>query len=320
LRREPCGFSGHRVPDMLKGLRKTNEGGIRLSMLPGFRFLFAAIVLSLSILVFGLGAAALLRAAHEQFASTPAWRAAPEANFAQQADVPRDATRPVLAMLRVEPEPRSSDGVPAVNVAVSAEPAAMASPPAEPERITAVKPPQPETSEPEAARPDPAVESPQQTEAAAAPTDAITDTAEAAPPAPETKIASTEQSLSPQLLSPQVSSPQVSSPASDVTPVTSGPAESEPVSASAAAAADAASTRIATLGGPAIAIATSPVKVAVSAKPDQNAIRKHRQARRAAHRRRLAARARLAARLAAQPPVDPFGQQLAQPPTAARKR
>jgi len=31
-------------------------------MLPGFRFLFAAIVLSISMLIFGLGAAALLRA------------------------------------------------------------------------------------------------------------------------------------------------------------------------------------------------------------------------------------------------------------------
>ena len=278
-------------------------------MLPGFRFLFAAIVLSMSILVFGLGAAALLRAAHEQFASTPAWRAAPEANFAQQADVTRDAPRPVLAMLRVEPEPRSSDSVPAVNVAVSAEPATMAPPPAEPERIATLKPLQPETSTPEAARPGPAAESPQQTEAVAAPTD-TPDTAEAAPPAPETKTASTEQSLSPQVLSP----------ANDVAPVTSGPAESEPVSAPAAAETDAASTRIATLGGPAVAIAASPVKIAVSAKPDQDAIRKHRQARRAAHRRRLAARARLAARLAAQPPTDPFGQQLAQPPAAARKR
>ena len=53
-------------------------------MLPGFRFLFAAIVLSMSILVFGLGAAALLRAAHEQFASNPSWHAAPEATVAQQ--------------------------------------------------------------------------------------------------------------------------------------------------------------------------------------------------------------------------------------------
>ena len=68
-------------------------------MLPGFRFLFAAIVLSMSILVFGLGAAALLRAAHEEFASTPSWRAAPETDFAQ---AERSRRRPVLAMLRVD--------------------------------------------------------------------------------------------------------------------------------------------------------------------------------------------------------------------------
>jgi hypothetical protein len=68
------------------------------SMLPGFRFLLAAIVLSMSILIFGLGAAALLRAAHEEFASNPFWRAAPETVFAQ----PAEATRPVLAMLRVD--------------------------------------------------------------------------------------------------------------------------------------------------------------------------------------------------------------------------
>ena len=87
-------------------------------MLPGFRFLFAAIVLSMSILVFGLGAAALLRAAHEQFASNPSWRAAPEATFAQQAE----ATRPVLALLRVEPAAtgqKQSDDVPAVAAPIS---------------------------------------------------------------------------------------------------------------------------------------------------------------------------------------------------------
>ena len=60
-------------------------------MLPGFRFLFAAIVLSMSILVFGLGAAALLRAAHEEFASTPAWRVAPEPKFAQPERTAREA-------------------------------------------------------------------------------------------------------------------------------------------------------------------------------------------------------------------------------------
>src|SRR5260370_38661222 len=85
-------------------------------MLPGFRFLFAAIMLLLSILIFGLGAAALLRGAHEEFASNPSWHVTPEATFAQQTEVPRhdaprpeaarpqaarpNATRTVLAMLR----------------------------------------------------------------------------------------------------------------------------------------------------------------------------------------------------------------------------
>ena len=62
-------------------------------MLPGFRFLFAAIVLSMSVLVFGLGAAALLRAAHEEVASTPLWRAVPEPKFAQQNEAPEEAPR-----------------------------------------------------------------------------------------------------------------------------------------------------------------------------------------------------------------------------------
>lgn len=65
-------------------------------MLPGFRFLFAAIMLSISMLIFGLGAAALLRAAHEEFASILSRRAPPETMFAQ-----RDAGT-ALAMLRVD--------------------------------------------------------------------------------------------------------------------------------------------------------------------------------------------------------------------------
>ena len=68
-------------------------------MLPGFRILFAAVVLSFSILIFGLGAAALLRSAHEEFVGIPSWRAA------QQPLMPAvDAGRPALAMLRVEPQ------------------------------------------------------------------------------------------------------------------------------------------------------------------------------------------------------------------------
>ena len=86
-------------------------------MLPGFRFLFAAIVLSMSILVFGLGAAALLRAAHEEFASIPSWRPPPETIFAQPNN---EAARPVLAMLRVDPpaeEPKAPDNQAAENQA-----------------------------------------------------------------------------------------------------------------------------------------------------------------------------------------------------------
>jgi hypothetical protein len=65
-------------------------------MLPGFRFLLAALLLSISVLVFGLGAAALLRAAHEEVASVPS-RRVPEPIFAEG----NEAT---LAMARTEPE------------------------------------------------------------------------------------------------------------------------------------------------------------------------------------------------------------------------
>lgn len=67
-------------------------------MLPGLRFVVATIVLAVSLLVFALGAAALLRASHEQFANLP------------PAQAPRDpltlrepeTRQPVLAALRVE--------------------------------------------------------------------------------------------------------------------------------------------------------------------------------------------------------------------------
>src|SRR5262249_35586286 len=79
-------------------------------MLPGFRFLLAATFLSGSMMVFGLGAAAVLRAAHEEFAYNPSWRAPPEPKFTQS----EGAARPNLAMLRVEPRPvQVSDQKPA---------------------------------------------------------------------------------------------------------------------------------------------------------------------------------------------------------------
>ena len=106
-------------------------------MLPGFRFLFAAIALSMSILVFGLGAAALLHAAHEQFASDTSLRTAPETTFAQ----PSEPTKPVLAVLRVEP-PAPAIKPTAVDPQAAPAPAdtPATSAPAEPESIVSTSP------------------------------------------------------------------------------------------------------------------------------------------------------------------------------------
>jgi hypothetical protein len=80
-------------------------------MLPGFRFLFGAIVLCFSIMIFGLGAAALLRAAHEEFASRPSWRAAPGTMLARQNEPfaqQSDPSPAVLALLEVEPDDKQA--------------------------------------------------------------------------------------------------------------------------------------------------------------------------------------------------------------------
>src|ERR1700694_4718761 len=103
----------------LKDLRSTHAEAELASMLPGLRFLFAAIVLSMSVLVFGLGAAALLRAAHEEFVSVPSRRAPPETVFAQ----PNEAARPVLATLHVDPpvaEPKAPDNEASENIPAAA--------------------------------------------------------------------------------------------------------------------------------------------------------------------------------------------------------
>ena len=270
-------------------------------MLPGFRFLFAAIVLTMSILVFGLGAAALLRAAHEEFASNPSWRAAPETMFAQQSD----AARPVLAMLRVEPaaaEQKAPNPAPAAVATVehATDIAAPAEPvPAATEQVATLKPE--ETSAPETLQSDVAVsESPAPSEAAPAQTDApaAADTAKIAAPDAEIKTASTEQV----------------SPANEAAPATS-----EQMSTPASPEVDAAATKIATLGGPPVKIETPAAAKAVSDQPDRSAIKKRQQARRAAHRRSMAARARQAQLTPQRPAAEPFTQPLAQPPLAARR-
>jgi hypothetical protein len=254
-------------------------------MLPGFRFLFAATMLSMSVLIFGLGAAALLRAAHEEVASNPSWRAAPEMTFAPQPE----ASRPVLAMLRVDmPPAEKTQDAPATDA--PAEQAAITLTPNASERIAALKPEEPsvaESAKAETAKAEiPVAENlaPGETAAAQAPSSAD-----------ETKVAT-------------IATNEVAS--RENQPI---PPPSEQMGAQVAPAADIAATDIATLGGPPVSIET-PRRAKVrdakrdpSAKPDQSEMKKRQQARRAAQRRRIAARARVAAQALAQP-ASPFGQ------------
>jgi hypothetical protein len=317
----------HRVPIDLEAFANDPAKAELASMLPGFRFLFAAIVLSMSILVFGLGAAALLRAAHEEFASTPSWHASPEPVFAQRTETQgpvaqEPATQepaaqgPVLAMLQVEPpaaEEKPPDQIVAAatpaeqpaTTAVPAEPEVTAKPaeteatatPAEPE-ITAV-PAAPETtaalapensSEPETAKPElPVAESPAQQETA--PAQAVAPAA-----TDETKVATSTPAPAPD---------EGSAPASEAAPAAPEQA-SPPASADAASA----STKIATLGGPSVTIEAAPAEKTTVARHVRSVIRKRVEARRKTRHRRTASRVHVVQRLSQQP-TDPFGQSFA---------
>jgi hypothetical protein len=160
-------------------------------MLPGFRFLLAAIMLSMSFLVFGFGAAALLRSAHEEFASNPSWRAAPEVKFAQPAE-PTTAplTRPVLATLRVE-MPGAQKTEQAASALATPAPAEteVAAPQAQPEQIVADRPepvPPPEIAKPESATQEAATPEPAEPEVLLAGINPQAN--EAAPNSPEKSV------------------------------------------------------------------------------------------------------------------------------------
>jgi hypothetical protein len=284
-------------------------------MLPGFRFLFAAIVLSMSILVFGFGAAALLRTAHEEFANTPTWQPAPETRFAQS----REAAPPVLAMLRVDDPPKdafkdTSKGTadqPEANAAPATAPtdqtAAIATEPqAEPEKIAALQPAgssPPETAK-ETAKPEariseaPVTENTPQVEAAPATADAPAATPAATD---ATKLAATEPSLAP------------TTETTPAAPAEAAPAAPEQASAPNPADVNSISTRIATLGGPPVTIEQPKAKPS-SAKSDASAVKKRQHARREIRRRRIAVRPRLANQTTQA--LDPFGQ----PTMAATRR
>jgi hypothetical protein len=253
-------------------------------MLPGFRFLFAAIVLATSMLIFGLGAAALLRAAHEEFASIPSRRAPPETVFAQQNDA-----RPTLAILRVEPsaadEKAAEPQREPMATALSEQPAS-ASTPAEPEKpatepdriaaLTDIASPAENSSPAEA--PGPELSTPEN------PARAETPAQSGAPSlAAETKVAAIAET-------PPTAPNEIAATAPATAPVDDSTRIAE--------------TRIATLGGPPVTIETrAPAKIAPVA------ARKPVQAKRAVKRRRIVTRARTAQQ-ASQKPADPFAQPL----------
>lgn len=81
-------------------------------MLPSFRSLFVAVVLAISMLIFGLGAAALLRATHEEFASLPL-KPMPEVTFGS-----KEAEQPTLAVLQVD-TPAAEPATPESNQAAA---------------------------------------------------------------------------------------------------------------------------------------------------------------------------------------------------------
>lgn len=293
-------------------------------MLPGFRFLFAAIMLSMSLLIFGLGAAALFRAAHESFASNSAWRATPEVPFAQRPDT----TLPMLATLRVEAKAmeRAYDEAPAApdQPAPSADQPAPSAELARNDQVAALRPV--ETSPAEIAKPvelptpTPVTENPPAVEAASL------------APASETTTATEPQMTTASIAdAPSVGS---ESAANETVPVRAELAAAasvdqavvatpEATAPSATAPADsAAATKIATLGGPPVDVSDeASVLPARSvklprARPDQAAIEKRVQARRELQRRRLAA---LHARVVLQQQFNPFGQPQAFPPPATRR-
>jgi hypothetical protein len=259
-----------------------SEGGISF-MLPGFRFLFAAIVLSMSMLIFGLGAAALLRAAHEEFASIPSRRAPPETLFAQRGDA-----GPTLALVRIEPSAadQSAAMAGALSDRVPDQPAIVSAPPEpeesakEPDKIatlTDAAMPARDFLSSEAPKPEASTsEIPVQAETPA----------QAGPSSPdaETKLAAIAEVTT--IVPNQVNA---TTPEQEAAPVEDSTRIAE--------------TRIATLGGPPVTIETqTPSKIAPAV------VKKSSQARRVVKRRRIAP-ARVTQQ-APQTPADPFARPL----------
>lgn len=277
----------------------------RASMLPGFRFLFAAIMLSMSLLVFGLGAAALLRAAHESFASNSSWRAAPEATFAQRVE----PTLPMLATLRVDPPAMEKAPQQALPAAPSADTSPATSAPATPAPATSGQ----------VAAMRPADAAPEKTTTSDSAPSAMLPAENlfpaTTPPAAETAAAGDQTAIA-TIATPSASS-AASEPATAALEPTSAPQAAPATDQGNVATTSSATTKIATLGGPPVDITETIIKDAPpprdkaakpdQAKGDQSTIKQRVQARRIVHRRRLSARARLALQ-AQQQQANPFLQ------------
>jgi hypothetical protein len=293
-------------------------------MLPGIRFLLAAILLSISIVVFGLGAAALLRAAHEDFASNPSWRVTPETRFAQN-------EMPSLALLRVEtpaPAARPAD----VPDSVAPETSATAPTPAvvPSEQVAAVSPVPEKAVAPVAAPPAPGTDA-MKTEAPSPPRAPSSEpspaaaASEAAPPSDQANKPDTTQDVK-----VAASDAATQPPANDPAPVLSESINSEPLKPEVAkpeiATTDAAKPelaiappppetatprKIAKLDAPAVKVEEPSPTKAEARKAAERAAEKEkaRAEKKAQARRRLAAqRARAARQAATLRAADPFGQ------------
>nr|AWL94392.1 hypothetical protein CIT37_21165 [Bradyrhizobium ottawaense] len=263
------------------------------SMLPGFRFLFAAILLSVSILVFGLGAAALLRASHEQYVSNPSWRNGPQEQVFAQAPEP---AQPVLAVLRAEPEPTAEpepslrDKVPTIGLpesesdqvaVLTTETEAQSQVAAPPADVPVAEPAKAETTKTETTKPE--------------------TTTEAAAPAPADTLTPADTTAS--------------IPAAEPAATASEPAPVDPSAALASSALDAASAKLAALNEPATtAVKDAPAKAKTESKADDKAAKRK-------------AKVKKRHRVVRRPPpqqlqqqLDPFGQPQTFATTTTRMR
>jgi hypothetical protein len=260
-------------------------------MLPGFRFLFAAILLSTSILVFGLGAAALLRASHELYANNPSWLNGPQEQRFAQASEPAP---PMLAVLRAEPEvtaepePSLRDLVPTIGL-----------PATEPEQVAALTTEADVQADVQAAAPD------------AEPAKAETTT-EAATPAPADTLTPADTTASIPEAKPELK-PELKP---DLGPAAVATAEPAPTDSAALAssALDIATAKLAALNELATtAVKDPPAKAKPESKPDDKATKRK-------------AKARKRHRVVRRPPpqqlqqqLDPFGQPQTFATTAATR-